>query len=55
MIFLKDLNQSVVNGYLRHKDSKEIINVYKARFLVKGFTQGEGVDYIETLAHVFKG
>lgn len=34
-----------------HKDSKEIDD-YKARFVAKGLTKREGVDYIETFIHV---
>jgi len=36
------------------KDSLSNIERYKARFIAKGFTHKEGVDYTETFSHVSK-
>ncbi len=55
LIYQRDEKRLEANGYSkRKKDEHGNVSKYKARFVSKGFTQKEGVDFNETFAPVVK-
>ena len=53
MIYLQEQNISVTSGSLKEKYFPDCsIEKYKARLVVKGFSQKQNIDYFDIFAHV---